>query len=157
VALLALVVVACSDCDRDGCEAMHTPSRSSVETGIAGSVASLSDTSMNDCQECPFAATTLELWHTEALVTTVEERDTIVSRAADQAVEADASYSAPLEPGNYLVCEADVPCVAFQLRDGDRITINVKRRYGPTGFIVFDARGKRQEEIFDFAALAAPE
>lgn len=136
---------------------MNLPSQSSVETGIAGSVASLSDTSMNDCQECPFAATTLELWRTEALVTTVEGRDSTVSRASDQTLEARASYSSSLDPGNYLVCEAHVPCVAFQLRDGDRVTINVKQRYGPTGFIVFDARGKRQQEIFDFAALALPE
>lgn len=158
LAVLALVAVACGDdCDESGCEAVAAPSKSKVETGIAGSVAISSDVVENGCQECTFATATLELWRTETLVTTSDERDAAVGAAADQTLPIDASYSSPLEPGNYLVCEGPEPCVSFQLRDGDLVTVNVKHRYGPTSFFVFDAQGKGQGEMFEFASLAAPE
>ena len=133
-----------------------TKQRRLVIVAASVALASSSDVVENECQECPFAATTLGLWRTEELVTTADMRGEVDGREPDQTLQADANYSAALDPGYYVVCQTDEPCVAFQLRDGDLITINVKLRYGPPSFFVFDAKGKRQDEIFGFFALPAP-
>jgi hypothetical protein len=107
---------------------------------VAGVVASESDVIGNGCQECGFASSTLDIWLTTGRVQDAVTAGTIVSTTPLVAVQADGHYQIELDPADYLLCVdvlGSLPCVPFTVEMSKVTTVNVKRVFGPAGFLVF--------------------
>jgi hypothetical protein len=140
--LLGLVVVAvilaCSSCPREGCDAL-TRRASGSTSGIGGVVASQSDVVENGCAECPFGDAPLDIYALSAPVTSDAEASAVVRDSSPlSTIQASHRYTAPLDPGDYLACVHD-RCVSVSVVDGAVTTVNIKLVYGPTTFFVADA------------------
>jgi hypothetical protein len=147
--LVASVLSACSDCDREGCDALTrlAPPR---DTGVSGVVAGLSDVVSDGCAECPLTSATLEVWTLEAPFEQRSEVPVLVAaRPADLTRDIAGSYDQALEPGWHLLCVRP-NCIEINTHEGETLTVNVKRRDGPTGFFVGRPSSSRLEEDFGF-------
>lgn len=139
--LASLWCESCHDCNRSACQAYQRPATASIGLGVAGMVASESDTVQNDCQECGFASGTLDIWLTSGLVQDAVTAGAIARTTPLVAMQADGHYEIELAPADYLLCvdSGMGGCVPFTVASGKVTTVNVKRINGPTGFLVFDA------------------
>ncbi len=147
--VVGLVTVACDEpCDRSGCDAMNRIGDSTGQSEVTGFVAYSSDVIANDCQECGFAETTLEFWHTDAELTDIEAAQVLAaSRPADQTVTATHQYRQSLEPRSYLMCAGGYDCVAFAISPGMTTTLNLRMTEGPTRFCRSQPGSKSLEPI----------
>jgi hypothetical protein len=132
--IVSALLASCMDCDRDGCETVMQASSESG-TGIAGVVAQLSDVEENGCQECPFGVATLGLWRVDVPVVDGAAARLTMERQPDVTIEALEAYARELDAGHYLLCE-HMSCIGVTVSEGERLTVNLKRRYGPTSFFV---------------------
>jgi hypothetical protein len=147
--LVASVLSACADCDRERCDALTrlAPPR---ETGVSGVVAGLSDVVSDGCAECTLTSATLEVWTLETPFDQRSEVPVLVAaRPADLTREIAGSYNQALEPGWHLLCVRP-SCIEINTHEGETLTVNVKRRDGPTGFFVGRPSSSRLEEDFGF-------
>ncbi len=140
LALASLIwsIQSCEPCDREGCDALAkaAPERG---TGVAGIVAESSDVVTSGCQECSFGEATLQIWRVDAPVAVESEAVALLDmRQPDLESHVSGRYSHALEAGSYLLCVRP-NCVDLTVFAGETVTINIKRRDGPTGFFVVDA------------------
>lgn len=143
------VLSACAECEREGCDALTrlAPER---ETGVSGVVAELSDVVIDGCAECPLASATLEVWTLDAAFERGSDVPALVAaRPPDVTREIAGSYGQALSPGWHLLCVRP-NCVEINTHEGETLTVNVKRRNGPTGFFVGRPSSSRLEEDFGF-------
>jgi len=140
---------ACADCNREGCEALTTLAPS-AEAGIAGVVAEASDVVKDGCGECPLGNATLEVWALEAPFEQRSDAAALVAaRAPDLTRDVAGSYSQALEPGWYLLCVRP-NCVELNTHEAETLTVNVKRRNGPTSFFVGRPSSSQLAEDYGF-------
>lgn len=150
----ALAVACGSSCPREGCDALRSRASGNV-AGIGGVVAYESDVVENGCAECGFGDATIEVYALSAPVTSDAEASAVVRDASPlTSIEASRRYSAPLEPGEYLVC-VHTNCIDVRVATGAVTTVNVKLRYGPASFFVVDAFAGGFVEDFGFDVSAA--
>jgi hypothetical protein len=141
-------LLGCSDCDRQGCEALRHPTQQRG-TGIGGVVAAMSDVVGNGCQECGFqSGGAVAIWEVESAVSTPAAANPVFA-AADpvRASASDGRFFATLAPGQYLVCSAP-NCINVTVAEDTTTTVNVKRRDGPTSFFVVDPESRSLEEDY---------
>lgn len=140
---------ACADCNREGCDAL-TSLAPSGQTGIAGVVAEASDVVNDGCGECPLGNATIEVWALEApLAQRSDAAALVAARAPDLTRDAAGSYSQVLEPGWYLLCVRP-SCVELDTHEAETLTVNVKRRDGPTSFFVGRPSSSEMAEDYGF-------
>jgi hypothetical protein len=156
--MLILAAGRCSPCPRSGCDAFGRRASYTVRQGVAGSVASQSDAINDGCEACPLDRTQLRLWKTAGRVADLAAAREVAAGAPTRVIDVDGRYQVELDSGDYLLCAlrygpVEQPCAAFVVGSGTVTTINVKRRYGPTGLLIFDpgAPGPRSPEVFDFS------
>jgi len=141
-------LLGCSDCDRQGCEALRqrAPGRA---TGIGGVVAASSDVVGDGCQECGFeSGGAVPIWKAEGVVSTPAAANDVLATADPVHASVRAGrFFAPLEPGSYLVCS--VPnCINVTVAADTTTTVNVKLRNGPTSFFVVDPESRALVEDY---------
>jgi hypothetical protein len=73
----------------------------------------------------------------------------IAAREPDVVARALGRYVQPLEAGRYLLCVRP-GCVDVTVAEGQTLTVNLKRRDGPTGFYVAQAIGVPLAEDYGF-------
>jgi len=130
--------LACSTCNRDGCNAINTPAAESGQASIAGIIALESDVINNGCQECAFSSATLSLWPVSEPVTDNPSANSIVKGGpAALTIQANVRYQQAVDPGSYLLCVSSY-CVNISVLDGHVTPVNVLQVYGPVQFKVFD-------------------
>jgi hypothetical protein len=146
---LLLVLAGCSaDCARQGCDALAQRAAQNGP-GVAGVVASESDLVADGCAECSFDQATVEIWPTESPVTSADDARMLTAASGTPVtVSANPRFAEPLEQGNYLVCVRP-NCVAVEVRT-ETITVNVKRRNGPTSFFLAASSGAALTEDYGF-------
>jgi hypothetical protein len=147
--MVSVCGMSCDDCPRDGCDALETPAAQG-STGIAGVVAYEEDVVNNGCQECPFGEATIELWK---LSTAVDSKPAAVAvvqgREPDTTLRVSRHYRRELEPGDYLMCAAP-NCIGVKVTANETVTVNIKTRYGKTGFFVGSRSTTGLDEEFGF-------
>jgi hypothetical protein len=146
---VAGALAACSDCDRQGCDAMHERAHIDGVTAIAGNVGVLSDVSADRCTECPLGDAQIELWATPSLVEDEWQAGYIANgSSADEIFTASGAYRHSLQSGgDYLLCVRPY-CYGVRVPASITVTVNIKNREeGPTGFFVGDIGGELQEEF----------
>lgn len=145
---MAASLLGCSDCDRQGCEALRkrAPERG---TGIGGVVAAASDLVEDGCRECGFqSGGAVAIWQVEGRVSTPAAANDVVAAADPVLASVRAGrFHALLQPGQYLVCSAP-NCINVSVAADATTTVNVKRRDGPTSFFVVDPQSRALEEDF---------
>jgi hypothetical protein len=145
--LWAASMPACADCDRQGCEALTrlAPERGA---GISGVVAQVSDVVTDGCAECPLGRATVELWTLEEPFYRLSEVPALVAaRRADLIFFAEGAYSQALSTGWYLLCVRP-NCIELNPHEDETLTVNIKRRDGPTSFFVGRHSSSSIEEDF---------
>jgi hypothetical protein len=147
---LVIAMWGCAECDREGCGALMSLAPEGV-TGVSGVVAESSDVVNDGCRECPLGSGTLEVWRpAEPIEAASEVPALLASRPPDLTQSIAGHYSAVLERGTYLFCVRP-NCVEISVHDGETLTVNVKRREGPTSFFVGrPSRERALEEDFGF-------
>jgi hypothetical protein len=149
VAACAGLGLSCADCDREGCDALGRAAPQ-AGTGIAGVVATSSDVVANGCQECPSGGASLEIWRTDAAITSQPAASAVASeREPDVAANVSGRYSQALGPGTHLLCVRP-NCIGLSIAADETLTVNIKRREGPTGFFVGPFDAEAPEEDFGF-------
>jgi len=149
VLLSACVLSACAECEREGCDALTrlAPERGA---GVAGVVAQQSDVVSDGCAECPLASATLEVWTLEAPFERRSEVPALVAaRPPDLTRDISGSYDQALSTGWYLLCVRP-NCIEINVHEDETLTVNVKRRDGPTGFFVGRHSSPSLEEDLGF-------
>ena len=138
---------ACDTCDREGCDALDTVAPGNG-TRVAGVVASISDVVENGCASCPFDTARVELWPVGTAVTSTSDARQVVE-AAPPAISMDVfgSYSLEVATGDHLLCVRP-NCIGIAIVEGETLTVNVKKRDGPTGFWLLNPASGRFEEDF---------
>jgi len=145
---LATLLLSCDACDRDGCYAMEYPARF-AGTGIAGAVATSSDIITNECHECPFGRTQLELYQIDEPVTDQATAAAIAAGTPFFSFPAVERYVAGVGAGLYLVC-ATGSCVSVEVVSGETLTVNIHVPYGYTTFYVAAPGQKPEEQVAYF-------
>lgn len=140
--------LSCADCDREGCDAL-TATAAAAGTGIAGVVAADSDVVVDGCGECPFSGAGLELWRVDTLITTEAASIDVLAREPERTESVSGRYNLGLDPGTYLLCVRP-SCIGLVVRDGETLTVNIKRREGPTGFFIGGSGATSLEEDLGF-------
>ena len=134
-AVMTLPLLACSDCDRDGCNTLGERARA-AGAGVGGVIAQSSDVVRDGCQECPLGGAAIAVWRLEAPVTTEADAMAVVgARAPDIEENASGHYHVALDPAAYLVCVRP-SCVALDVAANQTETVNIERLDGPTRFHV---------------------
>ncbi len=148
----ASVLSACADCERGGCDAL-TGLAAQGDTGVSsvsGVVAEASDFVKDGCTECPLGSARLEVWTLQAPFEQSSEVAALVAaRPPDVTRDIAGRYSQALAPGWHLLCVRP-NCVEINTHEEETLTVNVKRREGPTGFFVGRPSSPRLEEDFGF-------
>jgi hypothetical protein len=139
----------CAECDREGCDSLDE--RAAAQgTGIGGVVAHQSDVVADGCAECPLGEARLELWAVaESVGTEAAARSLIAARGPDVTASVSGRYIHPLQAGRYLLCVRP-GCVDVTVAEGQTLTVNLKRRDGPTGFYVAQTIGIPLAEDYGF-------
>lgn len=137
LSVVVLALAACAEpCDAAGCSSLLKRAGQNGP-GIAGVVAEMSDVVANDCQECPLASASLRLWRVEKAVTSKAKVQTLMeSTPPSHTLAANEQYRLALEAGRYLLC-VDTSCVNVAVAS-ETVTVNIKRRFGPTSFFVVE-------------------
>ena len=149
VATLSWLGLSCADCPREGCDALGRAAPQ-VGAGIAGVVAASSDVVADGCQECPLGGAALELWRSDALITTEAAASALLAqRQADVTANVSGRYSQVLAPGTYLLC-AGPNCIGVAISANETLTVNIESRDGVTGFFVARSGAETLEEDFGF-------
>lgn len=147
--LLAASMPACADCDRQGCEAL-TRRAPEGDTGVAGVVAQVSDVVSDGCAECPLGRAAVELWTLEEpFYRRSEVPELVAARPPDLTLLAEGSYRQELSTGWYLLCVRP-NCIELNPHEDEMLTVNIKRRDGPTSFFVGRPSSSSLEEDFGF-------
>ena len=145
----ASALSACADCERGGCDAL-TGLAAQGDTGVSGVVAELSDVVKDGCAECPLGSARLEVWTLQAPFEQRSEVAALVAaRPPDLTRDIAGRYSQALSPGWHLLCVRP-NCVEINTHEEETLTVNVKRREGPTRFFVGRPSSPRLEEDFGF-------
>jgi hypothetical protein len=88
------------------------------------------------------------IWHVETPIADDDLAKSAVSeRAPDLTVVVAGRYDRALDAGSYLLCE-HTNCVGIDVIAGEKITVNIKRRNGPTSFFVGGTRAEKLDEDF---------
>jgi hypothetical protein len=141
------VTLSCADCERTGCDSLGQRVIR-AGTGISGVVAASSDLEVDGCTECPLGQTTLAIWRSDSPVSTAAQARALVDdRAADATEDIDGRYDLDLQAGPYLLCVRP-NCVGLIVEAGERVTVNLKLRNGPTSFFVGHLGGGALEEDY---------
>ena len=147
--LAASVLSACAECEREGCDAL-TRLAPQTDTAVSGVVAQQSDVVSDGCAECPLASAMLEVWTLEAPFERSSEVPALVAaRPPDLTRDIAGSYSQALSPGWHLLCVRP-NCIELNTHEEETLTVNIKRRDGPTGFFVGRPGSSPLEEDFGF-------
>lgn len=147
--LLAASVPGCADCDRQGCEALRRLAPEG-DTGVAGVVAQVSDVVSDGCAECPLGRAALELWTLEEpFYRRSEVPELVAARPPDLTLLVEGSYRQALSTGWYLLCVRP-NCIELNPHEDEMLTVNIKRRDGPTSFFVGRPSSSSTEEDFGF-------
>lgn len=147
--LLALVLggplLACTDCEREGCDALNERAAAGQGAGLGGVIALESDFVQDGCAECPLGTATLSAWRLDGPVTNIDEAVAVVhARDPDLTQEVSGRYRLELDPAAYLICVRP-ECVAVDITAGATTTLNIKLREGPPSFFVDPDRERLQE------------
>lgn len=137
---LLVTMAACEPCDRDGCDAYSRPARArSIDQGITGILAYLTDVSRDGCQECSLAKGRLWLW-TGTAANAEAAAETVRTQRPLTAIDIDRRYEKRLDVGTYLSCAgASIDtCAPFVVRPGEVTTVNVRQQKGSAFMAVFE-------------------
>ena len=148
--LLALpaLLASCSDCAPQGCDGLKTATAQNG-SGVAGVIATESDVVKNGCSDCSSGSAQIEIWSTQSVAVSDEEAGAITRATPPTAtLTGNGSFSQVLSPGSYLFCVRP-SCVSFQV-SGSTLTVNIKRREGPTSFFMVSASGGGLSETYGF-------
>jgi hypothetical protein len=117
--------------------------------GIAGTVATESDSVVDGCAECQPSSAKVELWTISTPVSSSNDALAITgSGAPDVSFDAAADYSFPLDPGSYLFCVRP-NCAEVHVTSG-ATTVHVKLREGPPSFFIAEPPESKPVETFGF-------
>ena len=145
---LPLFLAACSACPREACKALDEFADQNGPA-VAGSIAIESDAITNGCADCPFGGARIEIWSTDS-PTTTSEQATAITQSAGPTFDLfkDGTYRQALDAGHYLFCVRP-SCISLEVTS-NTVTVNIKRREGPTSFFTAPSSGDKLSETFGF-------
>jgi hypothetical protein len=119
-------------------------------TGLAGVVAQSSDLVTNGCEECPLGKATLQIWRVDAAIENKAAAVALLEeREPDVTQDVSGRYRIALEPGQHLLCVRP-NCIGLTVAAAETVTVNIKRRDGPTGFFIGARNVTSFKEDFGF-------
>lgn len=145
---LPLLFASCSNCAPEGCDGLKSDAAENG-SGVAGVIMAESDVVKNGCSDCAAGSANVEIWVTDSPVISTEQARAI-TQATNPAVNlsSTSSFSQVLQGGHYLLCVLP-SCVSLEV-SSTTVTINIKRREGPTSFFKLSASGGGMSETYGF-------
>lgn len=122
-------------------------------TGIAGSVAHLSDVTEDGCTECLLDQGELDVYPLAMPARSDAEAASVIAQGGHTRFAIAQQYQQELSPGTYLVCTWS-SCANVEVTAGHTSTVNVKLRNGRTSFFVLDAKHTELVEDFGLDVLS---
>lgn len=143
-----------AQCNLDPCEAAGSAQQThsfdlGVTHGITGVIAYSTDSCLNGCCECSYVATQLAIYEVSAPVTSIAQfRAQLGGTPPLLTLDVDERYAQSLDVARYVVCIPSFErCANIEITPSSVVTLNVRRYFGGSRIVVFDADGNERPDL----------